>query len=219
MIETKVGIEFTRIGAPQISKVIEGAAEKAVEQLEKVDEKAAEYFMESARKLIEEKGEVKALALALAQITGYTSPVSEKSLLGGLPGYTTVRIFTKATIRSPGYVINMLRPYTESVKEIRTIAGGAVFDVPTEVANQLVELKKGYESYEICKELPEELNSLEDNFRKFSSSNSSYGGQRKPYYGGGGRSYGGGSSYGGNSNGSSDRYSGGHDDRGSYKRY
>jgi ATP-dependent RNA helicase DDX21 len=195
-IETKVGIEFTRISAPSVDKVVEGAAERALDSLKKIDEKAADHFMDIAKRFIEEKGEVRALALALAQLTGYTTPVMEKSLLGALPGYTTLRLFSKAPIRSVGFILSMARPYTDSVKEIKLVNGGAVFDVPTDAAKEMVDFfsKKAHgDKLDVCTELPEELSTITDTH----SSSSSYGG----HFGGGGRRGGYGGGYGGRSGG------------------
>lgn len=169
--------------------------------------------MESAKRFIEEKGDVKALALALAQITGYTQPVMEKSLLAGLPGYTTVRYNTQTPIRSVGYIFSMLKPFTDSVYQVKLVSSGAVFDVPSEAAKQLIEQKKGYggESFEICKEIPPELNSISDIFTR-NNNNNGGGGGYGGYRSNNNNNYGGNRSYGGfqrRDDRREDRYGGG----------
>jgi ATP-dependent RNA helicase DDX21 len=119
------------------------------------------------KKLIEEKGAETALSLCLAVISGYTQPISKRSLLSSTLGYTTVTVNCAYELNGEYDVIRILRNYlryndVKNAKEIRLFKGGAVVDLPERVAELLC--KDDYKnkkdpdiSFEICKELPEEV--------------------------------------------------------------
>jgi len=178
------------------------------------------HFAEIAKKLIAEKGEVNALAAALAHISGYTQPFKSRSLLSSTEGFTTIRIKTNRELYSPRHVVNMLAEWTSDVKEIRMCDGGAVCDVPSAAAQTIVlknqDLQKQNPgrsvpiTYEICTELPTGMEIPEMNNsgrsggfggRGGGGRGGGYfrgrsGGDRGGSYGGGGGGYGGGG-YGG----------------------
>jgi len=151
-----------------------------------------------------------ALAAALAVISGYAQPQQQRSLMSSLVGHTTVTINSEKKIFSPSYVINMLSRYIQEnkisqIRDIRLWSGGAVADMPTEVAEALVENQDSYDlygvSFEYCKELPE-LEEREERGGRGDRRGGRGGGRGGGGYGGrnnGGGSYGGG--YGGRNNG------------------
>lgn len=67
-------------------------------------------------------GDVKAVSLALALLSGYTQPFKARSLLGGFEGYTTVVVRSQKPFLSTGHVASILRESCPDVKEIRLFA-------------------------------------------------------------------------------------------------
>jgi len=166
-IERAVGIEFKRIGTPQPEDIIEAAAQKAINQMKQVHPDMLPYFTDLAKRFIAEKGDLNSLAMALAVATGYSQPFKTRSLLGGFEGFSSVFVKSQKPIYSAKYVSNMLSEYTNEVKEIRMCEGGAIVDMPSDIAQKLVEKtielleqNKGRSipiSYEIATELPEDM--------------------------------------------------------------
>jgi superfamily II DNA/RNA helicase len=69
-IETRTGMRFRRIGAPQSADIVRASARDARRTLERVSPAVLPYFEDVAQELIDERGAVQALAAALAEICG-----------------------------------------------------------------------------------------------------------------------------------------------------
>jgi len=163
-LEKEVGIEFKRIGTPQAEDILRAAGKKSISVLDKVHPEMIEHFIGMASQLLEARGP-SALAAALAELTGYTTPMKTRSLLSSEEGYTTVRVYSSRPIYTPKYVVSMISGWTTDVKEIRLLEDGAIFDVPTEPAKLMVahteeQLKMypdrpPFQRYEIATSLPD----------------------------------------------------------------
>ncbi|XP_047145195.1 nucleolar RNA helicase 2 isoform X1 [Hydra vulgaris] len=162
-VEHKAGISFTRIGAPQQKDLIAASAEDAVRSLDEVKEDVISYFLDCARDLIEKRGAEKALAAALAYISG-TTEIVNRSMLTSQPGYTTYLMKQNLELRSTGLIWHTLRRYfdqtfIDSIKGMRICKDklGCVFDVPTESIKVIEECWKGdkFSTLEPITELPE----------------------------------------------------------------
>jgi len=84
-IENRSGVRFKRIGAPQPADIMKAAARDARQMLQTVSPSAVPYFREVAQELIDEHGDVDALAMALAHICGQKDAI-EVRRLPGVPG-------------------------------------------------------------------------------------------------------------------------------------
>jgi len=209
-IELKAKITISRIGTPQAQDLIKSALDIAVAQLEKVNDAVLPFFEATAKKLIEANGGEKALAAALATLTGYTTPLKQRSLLASVDGYTTVLVRSKSPIQSPRYVMNVIAGLldvnidTLQFKGIRlTKDGGAVVDIPSSFAEKVTTVPKPYRYQDFNFSLPTELPELIESERD--SGGGRFGGNRFGG-GGGGRSFGGG---GGNWRGGGGNWRGG----------
>ena len=145
-IEKIVGIKMKRMGAPQPADIMKAAAETATHVIEKVDPKVIGHFTDVAKKLIEEKGEVLALAAALAIVTGF-SEIEERSLLESRKGYVTIKIMN-TWMKFAGGVMQTLQGFgveRDKIGAIRFIEGGGVLaDVAIEEAKMLAERKENF---------------------------------------------------------------------------
>ena len=79
-IEARSGVHFKRIGAPQPADIIIASARDARRTLDGVSDTVIPYFEDVAKELIAEKGAVKALAAALAEISGQRDAVEVRPL-------------------------------------------------------------------------------------------------------------------------------------------
>lgn len=85
-----------------------------------------------------QEGATKALAKALAFISGNTKKISQRSILCSIDGYITYMVKCPVEYQSPGHIFSFLRKNTsqnlsESVKGMRKLGKkSAVFDVPEE---------------------------------------------------------------------------------------
>lgn len=170
MIESKAGIKFKKIGAPQPEDIIKSSAKEAIKGFEKVDEGVLNFFEDFAQYLIDTKGALKAVSLALAYISGTTEKIKKRSLLTGQEHFVTYDLKTDEEFRGISYVWGILRRLlpqniTDAIKGMRMYNDkkGAVFDVPEEMADTVIELFNNEKdsrrnmtySVEIAKELPD----------------------------------------------------------------
>lgn len=170
LIESKAGIKLKKIGAPQPEEIIRSSAKEAIKGFEKVDEEVLKLFEETAQKLIDSKGALKAVSLALAYISGTTKTIKKRSLLTGEEHYITFDLQTNEEFRGISYVWGILRRLlpqniVDVIRGMRMYNSkkGAVFDVPEEHSSSLLDLYQNEKdsrrsmSYqiEIAKELPE----------------------------------------------------------------
>lgn len=215
IIESKAGIKLKKIGAPQPEDIIKSSAKEAIKGFNKVDESVLTMFEDTAQDLIDSKGALKAVSLALAYISGTTEKIKKRSLLTGQEHFVTFNLQTNEEFRGVSYVWGILRRLvpenvTNEIRGMRMYNDrkGAVFDVPEEHVDRLQSLYDNEKeqrrslsySLEVAKELP-------DLFEQDAGPVSGgYGGGRGGY-GGGRGGYGGrsGGSRGG-SNGFPDRF-------------
>ncbi|CAI0381989.1 unnamed protein product, partial [Linum tenue] len=151
-LERDVGCRFEFVGPPAIQDVLESSADQVVATLRGVHPESAECFMQTAEKLLEEQG-TKALASALAQLSGFTQPPSSRSLINHEKGCVTLQL-----TRDPNYARGFLSPRSvtgflsdvyptaaDEVGKIFVIADekvqGAVFDLPEEIAKELLKMQ------------------------------------------------------------------------------
>lgn len=92
--------------------------------------------MDIAKEMIDEEGATKALAKALAYISGNTERISQRSLLNSSDGYITYAITSPVEFTAMGYIFNFLRNFLQEkvVSEIKGMKkfgkNVAAFDVP-----------------------------------------------------------------------------------------
>ncbi|KAJ3669327.1 hypothetical protein LUZ60_011277 [Juncus effusus] len=196
-LERDVGCKFEFLSPPTIEQVLDASAEHVAATLRGVHPQSVEYFMQSAKRLEAELGET-ALAAALAQMSGFARPPSSRSLISHEQGYVTLQL-----IRDPGmsrgffsqrsvmgFLADVYSDAADEIGKIQLLADdrvqGAVFDLPEEIANQLLtkELPPGNTITKISK-LPalQDDGPATDFYGRFSNSERSRGGR-----GGGGGS-------------------------------
>lgn len=214
-IETKAKIKMPRIGTPQPEDLIQASVTGAISKLQKVDDAVIPLFMDAAKKVLASTDPERALAAALAQLTGYTTPMQKRSLLASVVGHTTVMVKGPTPIQSPRYAMTIIAGFlNESIDAVEfkgvrlTKNGGAVADIPSKFAERFKNSNKDsrYNNYEfsIPTELPEIIDSSRD---ERPPPRGRFGGGRGGGYGGnrfGGRSgggYGGGNRSGGGGGG------------------
>ncbi|GLI62640.1 hypothetical protein VaNZ11_005306 [Volvox africanus] len=223
IIESKAGMKFERIGAPQPADMARIAAERTLALLAEVDPAVVEHFREAAHRYLEEQAgdgrdPAEALARALAKITGYKE-MKARSLLTAHDDCTTLLFISEDhTIESPGSVWGHLRKTCrldesalDQVKRMTVTADskGAVFDVPSELAQTFLDAAEGKRGISVT--LPSSLPELKP--RPEQTNGNGYGGYGNGYgngfsagrsgYGGRGGGRGGGGSYGNRSSGGS----------------
>jgi len=162
-VERKAGIKFSRIGAPQQADLIKSSADDAVRAIDEVKDGVIDYFIDSAQQLIESRGAEKALAAALAFISG-TTEITSRSMLTSQTGYTTYICKQNWELRSTGLIWQTLKKHldesvTNSFRGMRMCQDkkGCVFDVPDDKV-KLVEaqwIEDKYATLEQLTELPE----------------------------------------------------------------
>uniref|UniRef100_A0A7S3K9M8 RNA helicase n=1 Tax=Euplotes crassus TaxID=5936 RepID=A0A7S3K9M8_EUPCR len=170
IIESKAGIKLKKIGAPQPTDIIKASANEAIKGFEKVDDSVTHLFEETAQKLIEEKGAMKAVSLALAYISGTTEKLKKRSLLTGQENFVTYTVQTTMEFKGVSYVWSILRrllpqDIVDGIRGMRIYNDkkGVVFDVPEEHADRVDDLYNNEKesrrmmsySLEVAKELPE----------------------------------------------------------------
>jgi ATP-dependent RNA helicase DDX21 len=160
-IERRAGVKFERIGAPQPAETAKIAADRALDMLRDVDGGDGEgaegctapsaLFGSAADAWLAECGgdARRALSAALAKITGHAA-IKARSLLTAHEGYTTLQLAAPWTVDKPGYVYAFLkrRIADEKAEEARRMTltkdgKGAVFDVPSALAAEILKACKG----------------------------------------------------------------------------
>ncbi|XP_017228720.1 DEAD-box ATP-dependent RNA helicase 3, chloroplastic [Daucus carota subsp. sativus] len=149
-IERDVGCKFELISPPAVEEVLESSAKQVIVTLGGVHPASVEFFTPTAQKLIDEQG-TGALAAAIAQLSGFSRPPSSRSLISYEQGKVTLQLTRDPAYArgflSAGSVIGFLSSiYTTAADEIGKIqmiaderVQGAVFDLPEEVAKELLE--------------------------------------------------------------------------------
>ncbi|KAF7805003.1 DEAD-box ATP-dependent RNA helicase 3, chloroplastic [Senna tora] len=148
-LERDVGCKFEFITPPAIGEVLESSAQQVVATLNRVHPESIEFFTPTAQKLFEELG-TSALAAALAHLSGFSRPPSSRSLLNHEQGWVTLQLTRDhddsrrfLSARSvTGFLSDVYSPAADEVGKIHIIADekvqGAVFDVPEEIAKELL---------------------------------------------------------------------------------
>ena len=147
LIEGKAGIKLKKIGAPQPKDIIKNSVKDAIKGFDTVSDDVLNLFKETAEQLVDSKGAVKAVSLALAYISGTTQKLKKRSLLTGQEHFVTFDMQTNEEFRGISYVWGILRrimaqSIVDSIKGMRMYNNkkGAVFDVPEEHSDSIVEL-------------------------------------------------------------------------------
>ncbi|KAJ0079702.1 hypothetical protein Patl1_24659 [Pistacia atlantica] len=148
-LERDVGCKFEFVSPPAVEEVLESSAEQVVATLNGVHPESVEFFIPTAQKLIEEQG-TNALAAALAQLSGFSRPPSSRSLISHEQGWVTLQLTRDSassrgflSARSvTGFLSDVYPAAADELGKIHIIADdriqGAVFDVPEEIAKELL---------------------------------------------------------------------------------
>ncbi|KAF4363120.1 hypothetical protein F8388_009786 [Cannabis sativa] len=202
-LERDVGCKFEFVSPPSIDEVLGSSADHVVATLSGVHPESIKYFTPTAQKLIDEQG-TDALAAAIAQLSGFSRPPSSRSLINHEQGWVTLQLtrdpaFARGFLSArsvTGFLSDVYSVAADEVGKIFVIADervqGAVFDLPEEVAKELLsrELPPGNTLSKISKLPPlQDDGPSSDNYGRFSSRDRSRG--RGSGGRGGGRSYGG----------------------------
>ncbi|KAK7356225.1 hypothetical protein VNO80_15493 [Phaseolus coccineus] len=148
-LEHDVGCKFEFISPPAMEEILESSAEQVVATLNRVHPESVEFFTATAQKLVEEQG-ARALAAALALMSGFSRPPSCRSLINHEQGWITLqltqdsdtsgRFFSARSVT--GFLSDVYSPAADEVGKIHLIADerikGAVFDLPEEIARELL---------------------------------------------------------------------------------
>ncbi|KAL1212732.1 DEAD-box ATP-dependent RNA helicase 3 [Cardamine amara subsp. amara] len=182
-LERDVGCHFEFISPPTVGDLLEASADQLLATLNGVHPDSIKLFSATAQKLIEEKG-TDALAAALAHLSGFSQPPSSRSLLSHEKGWVTLQLIRDPTqsrgflsARSvTGFLSDVYRSAADEVGKIFLIADdriqGAVFDLPEEIAKQLLEreVPEGNSLSMITKLPPlQDDGPSSDNYGRFSS--------------------------------------------------
>ncbi|CAM8897232.1 unnamed protein product [Rhodiola kirilowii] len=148
-LERDVGCHFEFISPPSVEQVLDSSAAQVVSTLNGVHPDSVEFFIPTAQKLFEEQG-TKALAAALAQLSGFSKPPTSRSLITHEQGLVTLQ-FTRDESMSRGYLSarsvtgflsDVCPAAADEVGRIHIITdervSGAVFDLPEEIAKELL---------------------------------------------------------------------------------
>nr|XP_043619267.1 DEAD-box ATP-dependent RNA helicase 3, chloroplastic-like [Erigeron canadensis] len=149
-LEKDVGCNFEFISPPGVEDVLGSSAEQVIATLSGVHNESIDFFTPTAQKLIDEQG-TRALAAALAHMSGFSQPPSSRSLITHEQGWTTLQMTRESDESSRGYMsARTVTGFLSSVYataagvlgKIHVIADkkvqGAVFDLPEDIAKNLL---------------------------------------------------------------------------------
>lgn len=147
-LERDVGCRFDFISPPSIEEVLGSSAEQVVATLGGVHPESISYFTPTAQQLMDERG-VDALAAALAQLSGFSRPPSSRSLITHEQGWVTLQLIRDSGARGflsarsvTGILSDVYSTAADELGKIHLIADarvqGAVFDLPEEIAKELL---------------------------------------------------------------------------------
>uniref|UniRef100_A0A1I8IUD9 RNA helicase n=1 Tax=Macrostomum lignano TaxID=282301 RepID=A0A1I8IUD9_9PLAT len=137
-VERQAGIRFKRIGAPTTADLVKAAGRHSLEQLQAVQDPTIQLLAEEASELIAAMGAERAVAAALALLSGKTEIVG-RSLLSAREGFTAFVLHTEAeTVRGKGYLFGALRRCLdpEQVEKVQYVTfskdrKSLLFDLPS----------------------------------------------------------------------------------------
>lgn len=214
MIENKAGVKLKKIGAPQPEEIIKSSAKQVIKGFEKVDHSVLPLFEDTAKQLIESKGALEAVSLALAYISGTMEKIKARSMLTGQEKFISFNLQTDAEFNGVSYVWGILRrllpqDIVDGIRGMRmhNDKKGAIFDIDEHHADRVIDLyqnevsERRQMSYtlEVAKTLPD-LFEQDVPMGGFGGSRGGFGGGRGSFGGRSGgfsRGRGGGGSRGG----------------------
>lgn len=79
-LEQDVGCKFEYISPPSVEDVLGSSAEQVIATLSGVHDESIDFFTPTAQKLYDQQG-TRALAAALAHMSGFSQPPSSRSLI------------------------------------------------------------------------------------------------------------------------------------------
>ncbi|CAD7951189.1 unnamed protein product [Amoebophrya sp. A25] len=180
IMKRKLGLDdtsFARVGPAQPFDIVKSAAKDSARFLDNIHEDNIDAFLEQAEALIEERGAARALAAAMAGLTGYTKRVQGRSLLSCFEESVCFMLKSEAKpIETTGKGFYLLRQFLPEeitqggIKAMTLCADGysCVFDVANEHASVLRQYcqEKGEKASEMWRgitlEEPRELPPLVD---------------------------------------------------------
>lgn len=208
-IERVAKVSFKRVGIPGGNEIISSAAKLAMNKILSVNHSVIPLFIPYAKSVIEQlQGDhqmtiEQIVAACIAQSTGTTEPIKQRSLLSSTQGNVTVHMkYHGAPIRSLTFVWTMIKRHLfenadTKVKSIKLTKdkSGAVFDISESDADIVKKCNTGEQSltFELCTDTLPELDTPSE------APPSRFGGGGRGGFsrGGGGRSFGGGRGGGG----------------------
>ncbi|KAJ0916191.1 putative RNA helicase transcription factor interactor and regulator CCHC(Zn) family [Helianthus annuus] len=193
-LEQDVGCKFEFISPPGVDDVLGSSAEQVIATLSGVHDESIDFFTPTAQKLYDQQG-TRALAAALAHMSGFSQPPSSRSLITHEQGWTTLQMTRDSDSSIKGYMsARTVTGFLSSVYataagvlgKIHVIADkkvqGAVFDLPEDIAKNLLskEIPPGTTITKISK-LPvlEDDGPASDFYGRFSNERRSRGGRRE----------------------------------------
>jgi len=157
-LESKVGVSFKRVGAPQTSHLVASSSEHAKQTLAKIKTTMSRHFVKCAKELLEDQDAEQVLAKALAAISGVEHGAA-RSLMSCSPGFVTIQASAGKSV-SKGYFWGAMRRLIgeQECQNVRgmtqTVDGtGVVFDCPEHLADAFAEDEGPM--FSVCEELPE----------------------------------------------------------------
>ncbi|CAM6129401.1 unnamed protein product [Calypogeia fissa] len=190
-IERDVGCRFEMVPPPSVEEVLMASSDQAKEVIKKVHPQLVETFLPTAEKLLDESGP-RALAAAIAYMSGFSQPPTSRSLITYEEGITTLRIIRTNKARGSrltsaravmGTLADIYKSAADQVGKIKILddpnVEGAVFDLPEDIAKEL--LQKPRDEGDII-DIPKSLPRIEE--EDYRGRSDSYG----RFSGGGGRS-------------------------------
>eukprot|EP00218_Dolichomastix_sp_CCMP3274_P016844 CAMPEP_0170134812 /NCGR_PEP_ID=MMETSP0033_2-20121228/2120_1 /TAXON_ID=195969 /ORGANISM="Dolichomastix tenuilepis, Strain CCMP3274" /LENGTH=700 /DNA_ID=CAMNT_0010370393 /DNA_START=122 /DNA_END=2220 /DNA_ORIENTATION=- len=141
--------KWKAIAPPSSKEVITASATQASLEITEVEDEVVPYFTDAAQTLIEKVGAEKAVAAALAALSGHHEKPAERSLMTGEEGVRTVHVerLTREGpfLESPRDVMRVLARVldgADGVGKIAMVQGqeAAIFDITEENAVKLDEL-------------------------------------------------------------------------------
>ncbi|KAI3694994.1 hypothetical protein L1987_77981 [Smallanthus sonchifolius] len=149
-LEQDVGCKFEFISPPGVEDVLDSSAEQVIATLSGVHDESINFFTPTAQKLYDQHG-TRALAAALAHMSGFSQPPSSRSLITHEQGWTTLQMThdSDSSIRGymsartvTGFLSSVYATAAGVLGKIHVIADkkvqGAVFDLPEDIAKNLL---------------------------------------------------------------------------------
>jgi hypothetical protein len=102
-------MKFKKIGAPQITEIIDSNLRDIQQSLSKIDESVKLLFGASSKTLIDQYGAEEAVSRLLAMVSGHTEKIKSRSILCGAEGYVTYLIKTTKEFTHLGYIWGIIK--------------------------------------------------------------------------------------------------------------